>query len=130
MDLASMSQTWPLWAQALVAALLLVGGIFLLVGAVGMLRFGDFFMRLHAPTKATTLGVGGVLLASLVVGWLQGDWGMQGLLITLLLFITAPVSANLMAQAALHRRAPSTAPLPELPQTADAGPAQPPGGQS
>ena len=36
------------------------------VGAIGMLRFRDFFQRLHAPTKATTLGVGGVLIASII----------------------------------------------------------------
>lgn len=124
MDLLSLSPAWPLWAQLLVAALLVLGGAFLLIGALGMLRFGDFFMRLHAPTKATTLGVGGVLLAGLVVGWLQGHWGLQGLLITLLLFITAPVSANLMAQAALHRRARSTAPLPH--NLDPASPAKPP----
>ncbi len=107
------------WAwQALIAALLGVGGVFTLVGAVGMLRFPDFFMRLHAPTKATTLGVGGVLLASIAVGWLQGRFGLHELLITLFLFVTAPVSANLMAKAALHLRVPSKAPVPpEQPQS-------------
>lgn len=97
-----------LW-QWLVALTLVVGGVFALVGAVGMLRFGDFFMRLHAPTKATTLGVGGVLVASMLAGWAQGDFGLQELLITLFLFITAPVSASLMAKAAVHGRAPSRA---------------------
>ncbi len=98
--------------QAVVAAMLVVGGVFALVGAVGMLRFPDFFMRLHAPTKATTLGIGGVLLASLAYQWGQGSFGLHELLITLFLFITAPVSANLMAQAALHARVPSKAPVP------------------
>jgi multicomponent K+:H+ antiporter subunit G len=105
-------ETIPLWIQLPVAALLVVGGVFALVGAVGMLRFPDFFMRMHAPTKATTLGVGGVLLASLVVGWTRGEFGLNLLLITLFLFVTAPVSANLMAEAALHRHAPSKAPVP------------------
>jgi multicomponent K+:H+ antiporter subunit G len=98
--------------QAVVAVMLVVGGVFALVGAVGMLRFPDFFMRLHAPTKATTLGIGGVLLASLAYQWGQGSFGLHELLITLFLFITAPVSANLMAQAALHARVPSKAPVP------------------
>ena len=53
----------------------MVGGLFTLVGAVGMLRFQDFYMRLHAPTKATTLGVGGVLLASMVTADLAGRMG-------------------------------------------------------
>jgi multicomponent K+:H+ antiporter subunit G len=103
----------PIWAEWTVAALLVVGGVFTLVGAVGLLRFPDFFMRMHAPTKATTLGVGGVLLASLLVGWTRGEFGLNLLLITLFLFVTAPVSANLLAQAALHLRAPSKAPPPD-----------------
>ena len=100
---------WTL--QALVAALLVIGGVFALVGAIGLLRFPDFFMRLHAPTKASTLGVGGVLLGSLVIHWAQGDHGLHELLITLFIFITAPVSANLLAKAALHQRQPSKAEL-------------------
>lgn len=99
--------------QALAAALLVVGGVFALVGAIGMLRFRDFYMRLHAPTKASTLGVGGVLLASLVLDWAQGNTGLQALLITLFVFVTAPVSANLLAQAALHLRLRSKAPVPK-----------------
>ncbi|MFN5048751.1 Na+/H+ antiporter subunit G [Roseateles sp.] len=98
--------------QALISALLVIGGVFALVGAVGMLRFPDFFMRLHAPTKASTLGVGGVLLASLFLHWAQGDYGLHELLITLFVFVTAPVSANLLAKAALHLRVPSRAPVP------------------
>ena len=98
------------WAlQALIAALLVVAGVFAVVGAVGMLRFPDFFMRLHAPTKATTLGVGGVLLASMVLSWARGSFGVHELLITIFLFVTAPISASLLAKAALHLRAPSKA---------------------
>ena len=98
--------------QAVIAAMLVVGGVFALVGAIGMLRFRDFYMRLHAPTKATTLGVGGVLVASMVLSWTRGEVGLHELLITLFLFITAPVSANLLAKAALHLRAKSKAAPP------------------
>ena len=83
----------PLWMEWIVAALLVTGGVFALVGAIGMVRFPDFYMRLHAPTKSTTLGVGGVLLASLTVSWWRGEFGVPELLIALFLFITAPVSA-------------------------------------
>ena len=95
--------------QVLIALALVIGGVFALVGAVGVLRFRDFYMRLHAPTKATTLGVGGVLVASMAGSWAQGSFGVHELLVTLFLFVTAPVSANLMAKAALHMRVPSTA---------------------
>lgn len=97
----------------LVAALLLVSAFFTLVGAIGMVRLPDFFMRLHAPTKASTLGVGGMLIASMIVAAAQGRAGFAELLITLFVFVTAPVSANMMAQAALHLRLPSKAPIPE-----------------
>ncbi|HZF81070.1 MAG TPA: Na+/H+ antiporter subunit G [Rubrivivax sp.] len=95
--------------QLLITLALVIGGVFALVGAVGVLRFRDFYMRLHAPTKATTLGVGGVLVASMAASWAQGSFGVHELLVTLFLFVTAPVSANLMAKAALHMRVPSTA---------------------
>ena len=97
----------PLWMQALAATLLVIGGLFTLIGAIGLLRFKDFYMRLHAPTLATTFGVGGVLLASVVMGWAQGEIGLPALLITGFLFTTAPVSAKLLAQAALHLGLPS-----------------------
>ena len=101
------------WAlEWLLASLLVLGGVFTLFGAIGLVRFPDFYMRLHAPTKATTLGVGGVLLASMGLTWATGGYGLHELLITLFLFVTAPVSANLLAQAALHLRVPSRAQQP------------------
>jgi len=105
-------ETLSLWVQVPVALFLVIGGVFIVVGAVGMVRFGDFFMRLHAPTKASTLGVGSVLVASLIISWARGAPGLHELLITLFLFVTAPVSANLMGMAALHLRLPSKAPFP------------------
>lgn len=104
----TLQQLHPVWQAAIVIALV-AGGLFALVGAIGLLRFPDFYMRLHAPTKATTLGVGGVLLASLFITWAGGGFGLHEVLITLFVFITAPVSANLLAQAALHLRVPSKA---------------------
>jgi multicomponent K+:H+ antiporter subunit G len=97
----------------LAAALLLLGAFFLLVGAIGLVRLPNFFMRLHAPTKASTLGLGGMLLASMLLAAAQGRAGFAELLITLFVFVTAPVSANLMAQAALHLRVPGKAPSPD-----------------
>ncbi len=98
--------------EAAIALLLVVGGTFSLIGAIGLARLPDFFMRLHAPTKASTLGVGGLLLASMLWNWGQDQWALRELLITLFVFVTAPVSANLLAQAALHQRAASQAPPP------------------
>ncbi|MEX1166261.1 MAG: Na+/H+ antiporter subunit G [Hydrogenophaga sp.] len=102
-----------LWIEYLAAAVIVIASFFLLVGAIGLARLPDFYMRLHAPTKASTLGVGGMLVASMLLAAGQGRPGIAELLITLFVFVTAPVSANLMAQAALHLRLPSTALPPE-----------------
>ena len=103
----------PPWIALPIVALIAVGAFFVLVGSIGLVRLPDFFMRLHAPTQATTLGIGGLLLASMAVGWASGRAGGHELLITLLLFVTAPVSANLLAQAGLHLRVPTMAPPPD-----------------
>lgn len=88
--------------EVLMVALLAIGSFFVLVGSFGLVKLSEFFKRLHGPTKATTLGVGCIMIAS--IGWhaLLGDGlGLRELLITLFLFITAPISAHLMARAAL-----------------------------
>lgn len=91
--------------EALASLLLIAGGIFLFIGSVGMAHLRDFYMRLHGPTKATTLGIGCMLIASMLYFWSQdGKPDIQEMLITLFLFITAPVSAHLLSKAGLHMR--------------------------
>ena len=85
------------------SVLIIVGGFFTLVGSIGLFKLRDFYMRLHGPTKASTLGVGAVLIASaLYFTFKTGHLSLHEVLVTLFLFITAPVSAHLMAKAALH----------------------------
>ena len=83
-------------------SLVLIGGTFALLGSIGLARLPDFFSRLHGPTKATTLGVGSLVLGSMIYFTAQsGEPTVRELTITLFLFITAPVSAHMMANAAL-----------------------------
>jgi len=86
----------------ILALLVLIGAFFTLVGSIGLFKLPDFFMRLHGPTKATTLGVGGILLASALYFSISQSLSLHEVLVTLFLFITAPVSAHLMAKSALH----------------------------
>ena len=90
--------------EILVSIFLLIGAFFMLVVGIGMVRLPDLFMRLHAPTKSSTLGLGSFLIAAMIFSAMYGRFGFAEVLITLFAFITAPVSANLMAQAALHLR--------------------------
>ena len=91
--------------------LLATGSAFVLVGAFGLVRLSEFFKRLHGPTKASTLGVGCLLVASVGYhAYIGSDPQPRELLITAFLFITAPISAHLMAKAALSLR------MDEMPQ--------------
>jgi len=100
--------------ELLLSMLILIGAGFTLVGSLGLLRLRDFYSRLHGPTKASTLGVGSLLIASAVFFSHQDEGlSLHEVLVTLFLFITAPVGAHLMAKAALHLRLDSLARPPQ-----------------
>jgi multicomponent K+:H+ antiporter subunit G len=98
----------------LVAGLLVLGGTFGLIGSYGLLRLQQMMQRLHAPTKAATLGLAAVLAASALWAWVAQDRipGKE-LLITFLIFVTAPLSAFYLAKVHLARGSPR----PDLPPT-------------
>ncbi|MGK2942650.1 MAG: Na+/H+ antiporter subunit G [Immundisolibacter sp.] len=96
----------------LIAGLLLTGGGFALIGSYGLARLSDFYKRLHGPTKATTLGVGCILIASSLLSLRGSALSLHELLITLFLLISAPVSAHLLVKAALHLDPRAKPPLP------------------
>lgn len=87
-----------------ISALIVIGSAFALIGSWGLVRLPTVMERLHGPTKATTLGLGCMLIGSvLFFQLLRGTWSSHELLITLFLFITAPIAANLIAKVHLHR---------------------------
>lgn len=86
-------------AELLISLALVVGGVFGFVGSYGLIKLRTTPQRLHAPTKATTLGVGGVLIASMIFFYADtGRVSVHELLITLFLFLTAPITANFIAK--------------------------------
>jgi multicomponent K+:H+ antiporter subunit G len=90
-------------AEYLIAGFLIIAGVFGFVGSFGLLKLNDAMSRLHAPTKATTLGVGGVLLASMAHGVaIEGHLSLHEVMITLFLFLTAPVTALFIAKLHIH----------------------------
>lgn len=93
-----------------VSLCLVIGSIFTLVGAIGLLKFNDSMTRLHAPTKVGTVGVGALLLASIIYNGVILDGAIQELLIMAFLFVTAPISANFIAKVVMHRRTCETPP--------------------
>ncbi|AXI42044.1 Na+/H+ antiporter subunit G [Sulfitobacter sp. SK011] len=95
-----------------VALCLLIGSFFAVVGVIGLLKFNDPMTRLHAPTKVGTVGIGMLLLASMIHSFVLGEASIHEILIMAFLFVTAPISANFIAKVSIHRRDCATPPSP------------------
>lgn len=97
-------ETIPLWASIPVVLLLIVGGLIVLIGALGLLRLPNFYQRIHGPAITITIGAGSILIASMVYfSGLQSRPVVHELLITLFVFLTAPVVSMLIMRAAVYR---------------------------
>jgi multicomponent Na+:H+ antiporter subunit G len=79
--------------------LMLMGAAFMFVAALGLLRMPDLLMRMHAATKAGTLGAG-LLLLSIAVYFHDPGVTMRALAAIVFLFLTAPVAAHVIGRAA------------------------------
>ncbi|MDH3378098.1 MAG: monovalent cation/H(+) antiporter subunit G [Gammaproteobacteria bacterium] len=80
---------------------LLSGGFFVVAGGIGLLRFPDFFTRLHAASVTDTLGTGLILLGLMLQsGFSQAS--VKLILILVFLFFSSPTAAHALAKAALH----------------------------
>ncbi len=78
---------------------LILGAFFILVSAIGLIRFPDLYTRMHATTKATSFGllliiVGASLHFNVSVGWLKA------LLVIIFIYLTAPLAAHSIAKSA------------------------------
>lgn len=81
--------------------LLIAGGFFVVVGSLGLLRFPDFFCRIHAASITDTLGAGLIILGLLLQ---SPDWLVAAKLIMIVIFlvVTGPTATHALAKAALH----------------------------
>lgn len=94
----------PPWAALAVALLVLLGAALALTGSLGLLRLRSFYERVHAPTLGTTLGIGCILLASMLFfSVLQTRFVLHEILIAGFTVLTTPVTLMLLARAALYR---------------------------
>ena len=81
---------------------LVVGGFLCISGGVGVMRFPEFFTRMHAASVTDTLGSGLIIFGLLFQ--VEGDWIVAAklLLIMFFIFFTSPTSGHALAKAALH----------------------------
>jgi len=81
---------------------MLIGSLFIFIAAIGILRMPDLLMRMHAATKAGTLGAG-LILIGVIFHFQKWNVTIEGSLTILFIFITAPIASHLLARAAYFR---------------------------
>jgi len=91
-----------LWIDGLSWICLSVGGIFCVIGALGLLRMPDFYTRMHAASVIDTLGAG-LLLVGLL---LQAGFTLVAaklLMVGMLIFLASPTATHALARSAMLR---------------------------
>ena len=95
----------PFWVEAAVAGLLVLSGVFVVISAIGFVGLPDFFLRMHPPALAYTVGSWSVTLAGILYfSTIESRAVLHPWLIIIMLSITAPVTTLLLARVALFRR--------------------------
>ena len=91
------------WVVIPVALLLIAGGLITLIGSLGLVRLPGFQARLHGTSMGSTLGLGCVIVASVVVSSaMAGRFVPHALLITVFVVMTSPATAMLLMRASLY----------------------------
>ena len=97
-----MTFQYPIWLEIIVSALLLLGSVFVTIGALALFRNPDFFTRLPGPPQATTLGMFSLLAASVIYFNLGLGWfSIHDMLIMGFLFLSGPITGYVLAKAAV-----------------------------
>ena len=100
----NVAENLPVWAALLTALLVLVGAAVTLIGSLGLLRLGNFYARVHAPTLGTTLGMASILIGSaLYFSVLEARPVVHEILMAVFVTLTTPVTLMLVVRAALYR---------------------------
>jgi multicomponent K+:H+ antiporter subunit G len=108
-------ESLPMWVTVPAAVLLILGGLCTVIGSLGLLRLRSFYARMHGPSMGSTLGLGCVLLASmLLASALRRGVVVHEILITVFMITTAPISAMLLVRAAMSRPKDEPSPSDDL----------------
>lgn len=86
--------------ELIISALIILGALFCFIAALGVLRFQDVYVRMHAASKAGTLGAG-LLLVAIAVASAELGLITRAIAGVIFLILTTPVSAHLLARASV-----------------------------
>ena len=85
--------------EIIVSIFLLLGTVVMLLSAIGLVRFGDVFLRMHAATKTSTLGVG-FLMVGVAIFFAEPLITVKLVALLIIFVFTAPIGAQVLAQGA------------------------------
>ncbi len=85
------------------ATFLLLGSLFVLIASIGLLRFPDLLLRMHAATKAGTMGVS-LLLLAVIIHFHNIFVSIESIVIILFIFITVPIGSHMIARISYFNR--------------------------
>ncbi|MFZ7311422.1 monovalent cation/H(+) antiporter subunit G [Comamonas jiangduensis] len=96
--------TLPLWAEVLIAVLVLGGSIVALLGSLGLMRLKSYFERVHSPSIIATMGCWLIMWATFVFFSATGQGlALHALLIAIFIAVTVPITTIFLMRAALFR---------------------------
>lgn len=87
----------------LVAFFILLGAIFILIAAIGLIRFKDLYSRMHATTKATSFGLLLLIIGVSIFFHSEIVW-LKGLMVIIFIYLTAPLAAHSIAKSVNKRK--------------------------
>ncbi len=94
----------PLWAAILSAAFILLGSSLTLIGAIGLVRLGTFYKRIHAPTLGSSWGTAGIVMGSMIFFTAASSrLVIHEILIGIFVTVTMPVTLMMLGRAAIYR---------------------------
>lgn len=94
----------PMWLAIAIAVLALAGSIITLIGSIGLVRFKNFYERVHAPTLGSTCGMAFIVISAILFySFAEGTLTLKPLLIGIFLTVTTPVTLVILARAAIYR---------------------------
>lgn len=94
----------PLWVQAVVGILVVVGALIALLGALGLVRLQSYFERVHSPSIIATLGCWCIMHATILFfSMMEHRLTLHGLLIAMFISVTVPITTIFLMRAALFR---------------------------
>ena len=81
------------------AVLLVLGSLFMFIASLGIVRLKDFYMRMHASTKAPSLGIF-LMVIGIIVYFFNFRASSEGLIIIIFVFLTTPIGSHMISRVA------------------------------